>query len=113
MRENSKTKKDSDFEKFFDEGGFAFMKQLERDFSCAGMCRAPLFFIDRDITLKNGLPTKSCDEQILSKLNGSAHTVGYIALSTGIVALTGFVGSFPLCTPDNEDEDLDDDDRGK
>ena len=80
---------------------------MERDFECAGMCRAPLFYINRDATLENGLPTHSCDEIIFQKLSGPAIYIGCICLLTGLIALVGFIGSFPLYTPYNDDEDID------
>jgi len=35
---------------FFAKGGYNFLKQIEEDFNCAGICDVPLFFMTKNIS---------------------------------------------------------------
>lgn len=43
---------------FFANGGYDFLRKIENDFKCAGLCNVPLFYITKDISI--GRPTKEC-----------------------------------------------------
>jgi hypothetical protein len=45
-------------DKFFNQGGYEFMKDLEERYNCASLCEVPLFYLTKDVRL--GQPTKDC-----------------------------------------------------
>jgi hypothetical protein len=85
---------------FFNKGGYDFLKRIENDFDCAGLCEVPLFYISKDIS--KGRPTTECISVSFDKISEGISIIGYIVLVTGLFTFAGFVGSFALCTKDKE-----------
>ena len=85
---------------FFMKGGYDFLKRIESDFECAGLCDVPLFYITKDIS--KGRPTTECITVSFDKISEGISIIGYIVMVTGLLTFAGFVGSFALCTKDKE-----------
>lgn len=71
------------------------MESFENQYKCAGLCYTPLFYLTRPLT--DGPPTQSCDTAFINSVTGNAG-VGGVAIVTGLVLLSMFVGSIPLCS---------------
>ena len=80
---------------FFEKGGYEFLAQLETDYECASMCKIPLFYISRDISL--GKPTMECTAAIVEAVTGKI-LVAVVCFITGLVLFCAMICSFPLCT---------------
>lgn len=80
-----------------------FVEQLEKDYDCASICQVPLFYATKNLSA--GQPTQECLQALIDSVSSSVGVVGVIALITGLVSLVGFIGSFPLCTKYNDEED--------
>jgi len=82
------------------KGGYDFLKKIENDFECAGLCTVPLFYLTKDIS--KGRPTKECIEVSFDKISDGISIIGYIVIITGFFTFAGFIGSFALCTKDKD-----------
>ncbi len=71
------------------------IKGLEADFTCAGMCSTPKFYLFSDVA--TGSPTSDCRETILSLVNQKADIYGGVLLGIGILGLLAFGFSFGIC----------------
>jgi len=80
---------------FFQRGGFNFLKQIEHDFDCAGVCTVPLFYVTKE--LSTGPPKQECIEAMFDTITSGMSLLGVIALITGLFTFAGFIGSFALC----------------
>ena len=80
---------------FFERGGFNFLKQIEHDFDCAGICTVPLFYVTKE--LSTGPPKRECIEAMFDTITSGMSALGVIALITGFFTFAGFIGSFALC----------------
>ena len=45
-------------DKFFNQGGFDFLTDLENRYDCASLCETPLFYLTKDVSL--GPPPIDC-----------------------------------------------------
>jgi len=93
---SKRTETQKNIESFFANGGLNFLKQIEDDFDCAGLCDVPLFYVTKDVSL--GSPTKECVESLFDEITEGMSALGAIALITGIFTIGGFFGTFALCT---------------
>ena len=91
---------------FFDNGGLQFLNKVEKDFSCAGLCDVPLFYVTKDISL--GPPKKECVEQMFIDITSSMSSLGMISLVAGIFTILGFFGTFSLCSNNSLDHEHED-----
>lgn len=82
-------------QQFFVNGGFEFLKSFETQYKCAGLCYTPLFYLSKPLT--DGPPTQSCDTAFINAVAGNT-AVGGVAVVTGLILLSVFVGSIPLCS---------------
>jgi hypothetical protein len=55
-----------DVNKFFKDGGFDFVKEIETSMDCAGVCIVPLFYATRSIS--EGKPSNECFGAIVDTL---------------------------------------------
>lgn len=83
-----------DFKDFVKNGGVEFLASLEDSFDCAGLCYTPLFYLKKNIAV--GRPTIDCARAAVDKF-GNNTGAGLIAIVTGFVFFSGFLGSIPLC----------------
>lgn len=88
--------------RFFEQGGFEFLQSFEKQFNCAGVCQAPLFYMTKELSA--GIPTQSCDQAFISSVAGSVGA-GAVGIVTGIFMLTLFIGAVPLCTKESDKND--------
>lgn len=83
-----------DFSDFVKNGGVQFLGSLEDAFDCAGLCYTPLFYMKKSIAV--GPPKQDCARAAVAKF-GNNSGAGAIAIVTGLVFFTAFLGSIPLC----------------
>jgi len=83
-----------DFSDFVKNGGVEFLGSMEDAFDCAGLCYTPLFYMKKSIAV--GPPKQDCARAAVSKF-GSNTAAGAVAIITGLVFFTAFLGSIPLC----------------
>jgi hypothetical protein len=83
-----------EFTDFVKNGGVEFLASLEDAFDCAGLCYTPLFYLKKSIAV--GRPTIDCARAAVDKF-GNNSGAGIIAIFTGFVFFSGFLGSIPLC----------------
>lgn len=82
-------------DKFFDEGGYEFLGQLEEKYSCASMCSKPLFYLKKDV--KDGPPTTDCVTAAIDDLTDNT-AIAIIFVITGLLCLIAAAATFPLCS---------------
>jgi hypothetical protein len=80
---------------FFSSNGWKIFQSFEKQFSCAGVCKVPLFYMTKDLSA--GVPAQSCDTAMINKVAGNVGA-GAVAVVTGLIMLSMFGASFPLCT---------------
>lgn len=102
---SKKTASQKQVDAFFQRGGFNFLKQIENDFDCAGVCAVPLFYVTKD--LSTGPPKQECIEAMFDTITSGMSLLGVVALITGLFTFAGFIGSFALCggNADTEEEE--------
>jgi hypothetical protein len=86
---------------FFKNNGVEGLKKMEQELECGGACKAPLFYVTRNI---EETPEDTCFNQIVKKIGSGARTVGIVGILTALISLCACCGSFPLCTKFNDDE---------
>jgi hypothetical protein len=85
---------DNSTQEFFQKGGFQFLESFEKQYTCAGLCYTPLFYLTRPLSA--GPPTQSCDAAFITSVTGNTG-VGAVSLVTGLILLSMFIGSLTLC----------------
>jgi hypothetical protein len=80
---------------FFSSNGWKIFQSFEKQFNCAGVCKVPLFYMTKDLSA--GVPAQSCDTAMINKVAGNVGA-GAVAVVTGLIMLSMFGASFPLCT---------------
>ena len=80
--------------KFFDQGGYEFLKELETSLDCAGLCYTPLFYLTKDVRL--GQPTIDCASATVDAITNNKGA-SIVFLVTGLVLLLSIYGAILLC----------------
>jgi len=103
VQASKKSSADTSTQDFFVKGGFEFLESFEKQYDCAGLCYTPLFYLTKPLSV--GPPKTSCDQAFLASVTGNT-AVGAVALVTGLILLSVFVGSIPLCSGYAADGDV-------
>jgi hypothetical protein len=93
---------DSFEQEFLNMGGEEFVAQLEESYDCAGVCKVPLFYMTKDISV--GPPTEGCIQAAAEGMAANYGNTGKVALVTGVLLLIGMIGACPLCTGFEDDK---------
>ena len=75
-------------------GGFDFLKSIETKYSCAGICKVPLFYMTKPVKLR---PTSECGMQIIKEIGSFLLIIGYSSAASGFLYFIAFCGSFSAC----------------
>lgn len=86
---------------WFAKNGVKGLQQMEKELSCGGACRPPLFYVTRPITEN---PEATCFDALVGRIGSGARTVGIVGIITALISFCAFCGSFPLCKGYNDDE---------
>lgn len=108
---SKKTTSQKQVDSFFQRGGFNFLKQIENDYDCAGVCDVPLFYVTKDISA--GPPKQECIEAMFDSITSGMSLLGVITLITGLFTFAGFIGSFALCGGNTDKEEEDEEEKRK
>jgi len=91
---------------FDKNGGYDFLEQMEKLYSCAGFCSVPLFYLFRDI--KEGMVEEECLVAMLESFgHGSALPIGWVIMVIGVVLVFAMVGACSLCSGGHQTGELD------
>jgi len=90
-------------ELFASAGGFDFLKSIETKYTCAGICKIPLFYMTKQVNIR---PTTECGMSIIKEIGSFLLIVGYLSALSGFLYLIAFCGSFSACAgPDHPNGD--------
>lgn len=88
----------------FVANGYKIITSFEKQYTCAGVCFLPLFYLTKDLSA--GPPTTQCDDAFLKSVQGNTGAaIG--AFVTALLFLTLFGASFVLCTGKSDPNDAD------
>lgn len=90
-----------EFEEWAQTNAFDVIKYLEAELSCAGVCRAPLFYVTKVYTDQ---PDMNCMKGLKKKIEPAIKVAGYVCAVTALVTLIAFCGVFPLCSAYNDED---------
>lgn len=80
---------------FESEDTIAFVTSVEKDNTCAGMCKQGLFHVTLGFGESPNVPTKRCIEEVLTDFKTAKPAVS-IVLATGVIAAVLWVIQFVL-----------------
>lgn len=91
-------------QKFFDEGGYEFLGELEERYSCASMCEVPLFYLKKNVA--DGPPEVDCVTAAIDDLSDNM-VIAVLFIITGLLCLIAAAATFPLCSGKSKKKDGD------
>lgn len=70
---------------------------LEKTYEgCASVCRIPLFYLTKDISL--GMPEAECISEAMTKANTKAQEISELIFNLGVVVLSTILFTFGVCS---------------
>jgi len=81
-------------DKFFNQGGFEFLQELESRYECASMCQTPLFYITRNVSV--GPPYQDCAHAAIDEMTDN-QGAAIVFIVTAVILLSSVYGAFLLC----------------
>jgi len=77
-----------------------FVRFLEEEYKCSGLCSKSLFYIT--LPLKEGPPENTCTLSLIESIGDQFTLFGYSLFFTSIILLLVFILMMPLCCYDKE-----------